>query len=84
MTGFVQFGGSGNGILNNGVFNLRHFADIDGDGVRDALRVAVADLGLGNDSFDNNGTLSLAPVSGATARWTVRGNISPLATPPTK
>ena len=66
ITGFVQFGGSGNGILNNGVFNLRHFADIDGDGVRDALRVAVADLGLGNDSFDNKGTLALGPVSGAT------------------
>ena len=45
ITGFVQFTGGNNSILNNGLFNLRHFADTTGDGVRDTLRVAIADLG---------------------------------------
>src|SRR5262249_745389 len=56
-----------NGILNNGTFNLRHFADTNGDGVRDTVRVAIADLGTGpNNSFTNNGMLALAQVIGAT------------------
>ena len=67
ITGFVQFTGGDNSILNNGTFNLRHFADTNGDGVRDTLRVAIADLGAGaNNSFTNNGTLALPAVTGAT------------------
>jgi hypothetical protein len=38
----LQFGGGDNSILNNGRFNLRHFADTNGDGVPDTLRVAIA------------------------------------------
>ena len=45
ITGFVQFTGGDNSIVNNGTFDLRHFADTNGDGVRDTLRVAIADLG---------------------------------------
>jgi hypothetical protein len=73
ITGFTQFTGGGNSILNDGTFNLRHFADttglIDasGNGVRDTLRVAVADLGTGpNNTFTNNGTLALPAATGAT------------------
>jgi outer membrane autotransporter protein len=67
ITGFVQFTGDNNSIINNGTFNLRHFADTNGDGVRDTVRVAVADLGAGpNNSFTNNGTLALVQVTGAT------------------
>ena len=67
ITGFVQLVGGNNSIRNDGTFNLRHFADTNGDGVRDTLRVAVADLGGGlNNSFINNGTLALANVTGAT------------------
>ncbi len=45
----------------------RHFADTTGVGVRDTLRVAIADLGAGpNNSFTNNGTLALPAVTGAT------------------
>src|SRR4029077_10186066 len=53
ITGFVQFGGGNNSITNNGTFDLRHFADTtgavdaSGNGVRDTVRVAVADLGTG-------------------------------------
>jgi hypothetical protein len=68
ITGFVQLVGGNNSIANNGLFNLRHFADttgaIDatGNGVRDTLRVAIADLGNGpNNSFTNNGTLASPP-----------------------
>ena len=32
ITGFVQFTGGGNSIENNGLFDLRHFADTTGDG----------------------------------------------------
>ena len=67
ITGFTQFTGGDNSILNNGTFDLRHFADTNGDGARDTLRVAIADLGDGaNNSFTNNGTLRLAAVTGAT------------------
>jgi autotransporter family porin len=66
MTGFVQLAGV-NDYVNNGVFNLRHFADTDGDGIRDTLRVAVADLGSGlSSTFTNNGTLTLLGGPGAT------------------
>ena len=67
VTGFVQFGGGDNSFLNNGLFNLRHFADTNGGGVRDTLRVAISDLGTGpNNRFTNNGTLALPAVTGAT------------------
>jgi outer membrane autotransporter protein len=67
ITGFVQLVGGNNSIINNGLFDLRHFADTNGDGVRDTLRVAIADLGDGlNNSFTNNGLLALPAVTGAT------------------
>ena len=69
ITGFMQFTGGDNSILNNGTFNLRDFEDTTGaaGGVRDTVRVAIADLGAGpNNSFTNNGTLALAAVTGAT------------------
>ncbi len=67
ITGFTQFTGGSNSIGNNRTFDLRHFADTNGDGVRDTVRVAIADLGTGaNNTFANNGTLALASVTGAT------------------
>jgi outer membrane autotransporter protein len=67
ITGFVQFTGGNNSILNYGTFNLRHFADTTGSG-RDTLRVAIADLGDGpNNTFTNTniGTLRLLGAPGA-------------------
>ena len=67
ITGFVQLVGGDNSIVNNGTFDLRDFEDTTGSGVRDTVRVAVADLGTGpNNSFTNNGTVALASVTGAT------------------
>ena len=81
ITGFVQFTGGNNSILNNGTFNLRHFADTNGDGVRDTLRVAIADLGTGpNNSFTNNGTLALPGAPGATTLDST-GQYLPLGNP---
>ena len=77
----MQFTGGNNSILNNGLFNLRHFADTTGDGVRDTLRVAIADLGDGpNNSFTNNGTLRLPAVTGATTLDST-GQYLPLGNP---
>ena len=77
----MQFTGGDNSILNNGLFNLRHFADTTGDGVRDTLRVAIADLGDGpNNSFTNNGTLALPAVTGATTLDST-GQYLPLGNP---
>ena len=80
ITGFVQFTGGGNSIVNNGLFDLRHFADTTGGG-RDTLRVAIADLGEGpNNSFTNNGTLRLPAVTGATTLDST-GQYLPLGNP---
>ncbi len=85
ITGFVQLVGGNNSIVNNGLFNLRHFADTNGDGVRDTLRVAIADLGTGpNNSFTNNGTLALPRSDRRHRRWTARGSISRSGTPTTQ
>ncbi|MFC0282160.1 autotransporter outer membrane beta-barrel domain-containing protein [Camelimonas abortus] len=69
VTGFVNLAGSGVSQFVNaasGVFDIRHFADTDGDGVRDAKRVAISTLGDGAASrFDNQGLVRLAAVTGA-------------------
>ena len=80
ITGFVQLVGGNNSITNNGLFDLRHFADTTGGG-RDTLRVAIADLGAGqNNSFTNNGTLALPAVTGAT-KLDSTGQYLPLGNP---
>jgi outer membrane autotransporter protein len=67
ITGFVQFTGGGNSIENNGLFDLRHFAQTTPNGGRDTLRVAIADLGEGpGNTFINTGTLRLPAVTGGT------------------
>jgi outer membrane autotransporter protein len=60
ITGFMEFTTGFNDVTNNGVFNLRHFADTNGDQGRDTLRVAVSTLGPGpGNTFANSGTLAL-------------------------
>jgi hypothetical protein len=84
ITGFVQLVGDNNSFTNNGLFNLRHFADTtgavdaNGNGVRDTVRVAIADLGPG--LFTNNGTLALPQVIGA-ATLDSTGQYLPLGNP---
>jgi outer membrane autotransporter protein len=87
ITGFVQLVGGNNSILNDGTFNLRHFADTtgltdaSGNAVRDTVRVAIADLGAGlNNSFTNRGTLALPAVTGA-ATLDATGQYLPLNNP---
>jgi autotransporter family porin len=64
ITGFLQLTGV-NDVSNNGIFDLRNFADTNGDGIRDTLSVAVSDLGSGPSTFTNNGTLALPGSPGA-------------------
>ena len=70
ITGFLASDGSGATTFTNeagALFDVRHFADTDGDGVRDTKRVAVSDLGGGD--FDNlaDAIVRLAPVTGQTS-----------------
>lgn len=66
INGYATFGASNNTIDNQGTWNLRHFADTDGDAIRDTLRVARLDMGAaGSGHFVNSGTVSLPGVSGA-------------------
>ncbi len=69
ITGFVDFGW-GSAVFRNfasSSFDMRHFADTDGDGTRDTKRISFSDFGGGNDTFLNeaNGKLSLSPINGA-------------------
>ena len=65
ITGYFATGGGNDSVTNSGTWNLRDFADTDGDGKRDTESVAFADFGGGIDSFDNQGTLTLAKAAGA-------------------
>ncbi len=68
ITGFLQLAGAGTNTFTNnaaGVFEVRHFADTDGDGIGDTKRVARSDFGRGATSVLNNaGTVRLATVTG--------------------
>ena len=71
ITGFVELAAGGTNRFDNlagGLFDIRHFADTDGDGVRDTKRVAISDFGDPLTSvFSNSGLTRLAPVSDAAA-----------------
>ncbi|TWS99824.1 hypothetical protein, partial [Reyranella sp. CPCC 100927] len=68
VEGYITFWpGAAHVFNNNGTFNIRHFADTDGDGVRDTKRVSISDFGGPNATFNNisTDTVKFAPVSGA-------------------
>ena len=69
ITGYVTLG-AGNDTFSNlspNSFDIRNFADTNGDGIRDTKGVAISDFGAGNDQFLNeaNGVVRLLPVTGA-------------------
>jgi outer membrane autotransporter protein len=56
LTGFIELSGNNSAVFNNAAaatFELRHFADTDGDDVRDTKRVAIADFGSPASVFNN-------------------------------
>lgn len=60
MTGYMKTTNANVTVNNDGMWNLRNFADSNGDGVRDTLAVAVSDFGTsGNNVINNNGTIAL-------------------------
>ncbi len=69
ITGYIELADvAGNGFTNTagGLFDVRHFADTDGDGVRDTKRVAISDFGNIASSFENQAgaTVRLAVIDG--------------------
>ena len=67
LTGFVELAGGGtNKFQNNAIFDVRHFADTNGDGSRDTKRVAVNDFGSDSSLFENTttATVKLGTVTG--------------------
>jgi autotransporter family porin len=70
IDGYVTFGDEDTTFSNWSAnsWNIRNFADTDGDGVRDAKEIAVSDFGAGYDVFKNEatGTVRLLAVSGET------------------
>ena len=69
MTGGVFASTSQIDFSNAGTWNLRNFADTNGDGARDTKAVAISDFGTGPGSVVNEATglVRLAPVTGAAA-----------------
>jgi fibronectin-binding autotransporter adhesin len=70
ILGFIELDSGGTNSfanLSGGIFDVRHFADADGDGIRDTKRVAISDFGAPTSSFDNaaGATVRLAPVPGS-------------------
>ncbi|WP_434777055.1 autotransporter outer membrane beta-barrel domain-containing protein [Neisseria sp. Ec49-e6-T10] len=68
LTGFVTSGAEDTTFSNHSSnsFNIRNFADTDGDLIRDTKAVAISNFGGGNDVFKNEltGTVRLAAVTG--------------------
>ncbi|WP_328592805.1 hypothetical protein [Ostreibacterium oceani] len=71
ITGYMLLGGGDDQFTNNSTnaWNIRSFADTDGDLVRDTESVAVSDFGAGTDTFTNaaTGTVRLLTVSDQTS-----------------
>ncbi|WP_162917341.1 autotransporter outer membrane beta-barrel domain-containing protein [Dongia deserti] len=67
ITGSVHLGGGSDSFVNSssGTWDLRALADTNGDGVRDAESVAIADFGSGIDTVSSSGTLRLASITSA-------------------
>lgn len=63
ITGVISTQNSNVTMLNNGIWNLRNFADTTGNQIRDRKSVAISNFGNGNITIINNGTLNLAAVN---------------------
>jgi autotransporter family porin len=67
ITGYLSLGDGDDRFTNTGTWYLRHYADTDGDGVRDRIDTASTDFGLGENQLLNSGTLSL--LKGTSSQW---------------
>jgi len=78
LSGTVTAAASTSTLHNTGTWNLRNFADTDGDGARDTLAVAVSDLGSsGANTVDNAGTLALLTHDGSAVTLDTTGMYLP-------
>ena len=66
ITGYVTlWDGAAHTFNNAGTFDVRHFADTDGDGIRDTKAVSISDFGGPDSTFNNPGLVRFAPVANA-------------------
>lgn len=79
ITGVVGAVASVVSMDNAGTWNLRNFADTDGDGVRDTLAVAVSNLGTsGSNTINNTGSVVLMGHDGTGTALNSTGEYLPL------
>jgi autotransporter family porin len=82
VTGTVSASQSVVTLNNTGTWNLRHFADTDGDGIRDTLGIAVSDFGTsGVNTINNTGTLALLTHDGSATSLDSTGEYLPFGNP---
>ena len=64
MNGYLSLENIETTVANEGIWNIRHFADTTGNGIRDTKAVAVTDFGGGNGVIKNekSGTINLSEV----------------------
>lgn len=68
ITGYVTlWGGAAHTVNNAATFDVRNFADTNGDGVRDTKAVSISDFGGPNSTFNNlsSGIVKFLPVANA-------------------
>lgn len=82
VTGGI-FATSSSATLNNaGAWNLRNFADLDGDGRRETLAVAKSDFGsAAGNTVNNTGTIALFTHDGSASVLNATSQYLPLANP---
>lgn len=68
MTGYLALENIHSTVINEGVWNIRHFADTTGDGNRNMKAVSISDFGTGADVVINEatGVINLAAISSTT------------------
>lgn len=79
MNGYLVLDNIHSTVINEGVWNVRHFADTTGDGNRNQKAVSISDFGTGADVVINEatGVINLAAI-GSTTRATVDHDTSNL------
>lgn len=68
MTGYLALENIHSTVINEGIWNIRHFADTTGDGNRNMKAVSISDFGTGADVVINEatGVINLAAISSTT------------------
>lgn len=84
VTGLIAAQGSPVTLQNTGTWNLRHFHDADGDGVRESWTNAINPLSTQrNNTINNAGTIRLSPQAAGITAYDGSGAYLPFGNPVT-